>query len=143
MYARHHLPQGAPTSPAVANICAYRVDCRLAGLAESAGARYTRYADDLAFSGGEDFEHEFAERFHIHVAAILIEEGLAVNHRKTRIMRASVRQSLAGLVVNDQLSIRRVDFDLALAKLAMLTKLCEAWTGGSEPRGPRFLSCSS
>lgn len=43
-----HLPQGAPTSPALANICAYRIDCRLTGLAHAAGAEYTRYADDLA-----------------------------------------------------------------------------------------------
>src|SRR5262249_21396066 len=41
LYARLHLPQGAPTSPAVANVCAYRVDCRLTGLAEAAGAVYT------------------------------------------------------------------------------------------------------
>lgn len=55
MYAQPHLPQGAPTSPALANHSAYRIDCRLTGLAKSAGAIYTRYADDLAFSGDEGF----------------------------------------------------------------------------------------
>ena len=63
----------------------------------SAGAEYTRYADDLAFSGGEEFERG-VERFSAHVAAILMEEGFHVNHRKTRIMRQGVRQRLAGLV---------------------------------------------
>ncbi len=82
LYARPHLPQGAPASPALANICMYRADCRLAGLAQSAGAHYTRYADDLAFSGNKPFE-KCAERFSTHVAAILLEEDLHVNHRKT------------------------------------------------------------
>src|SRR5581483_435849 len=85
VYSRPHLPQGAPTSPALANICAYRVDCRLSALAEAAEAVYTRYADDLAFSGGEEFERQ-AQRFAVHVAAILLEEGFAAHHRKTRIM---------------------------------------------------------
>jgi hypothetical protein len=49
LYARPHLPQGAPTSPALANICCYRLDCRLAALSESAGATYTRYADEPCF----------------------------------------------------------------------------------------------
>lgn len=106
LYSRPHLPQGAPTSPAIANLCAFRVDCRLAGLARSAGILYTRYADDLAFSG------EFrAERFPLHVAAIVMEEGFQVHHRKTRVMRASVRQHLAGLVVNEKPNVRRADFD--------------------------------
>jgi hypothetical protein len=116
MYARPHLPQGAPASPALANMCLYRADCRMAGLAESAGARYTRYADDLAFSGGEEFDRR-VERFAAHAAAILHEEGFAVHHRKTRIMRQSVRQHLAGVVANQRLNVRRADFDLLKATL--------------------------
>ena len=110
LYGRPHLPQGAPTSPALANLCSYRLDCRLAGLAASANAHYTRYADDLAFSGDEAFEKKI-ERFSLHVSAILMEEGFAVNHRKTRIMRQSVRQRLAGIVANHHPNIARKDFD--------------------------------
>jgi len=109
-YARPHLPQGAPTSPALANLCAYRVDCRMAGLAEAAGARYTRYADDLVFSGGEAFAR-CAERFSVQVAAILLEEGFAANHHKTRVMRSGVRQHLAGVVVNRHVNVKRDGFD--------------------------------
>jgi hypothetical protein len=122
LYSRPHLPQGAPTSPALANLCTYRADCRLTGLAESAGARYTRYADDLAFSGGEEFERR-VERFSTHVAAILLEEGFAVNHRKTRIMRRGVRQHLAGLVVNEHINVRRRDFDRLKAMLTNCARL--------------------
>jgi hypothetical protein len=110
MYRGPHLPQGAPTSPALANMCFYRADCRLTGLAESAGAKYTRYADDLAFSGGEHFDRR-VQRFSAFVAAILSEEGFAVHHRKTRIMRQGVRQHLAGVVANRRLNIWRADFD--------------------------------
>ena len=110
LYGRPHLPQGAPTSPALANLCFYRIDCRLAGLAKAAGAEYTRYADDLAFSGGDDFARR-VERFSVHAAALLLEEGFDVHHRKTRVMRQGVRQHLAGLVTNTRLNIRRDDFD--------------------------------
>jgi RNA-directed DNA polymerase len=116
LYQRPHLPQGAPTSPALANFCAYRVDCRLTGLAEAAGAVYTRYADDLAFSGSEEFERR-VQRFSTHVAAILHEEGFSVHHRKTRIMRQGVRQYLAGLVANQSVNVIRGDFDLLKAIL--------------------------
>jgi RNA-directed DNA polymerase len=116
LYARRHLPQGAPTSPGLSNICAYRLDCRLAGLARAAGANYSRYADDLAFSGGPDFARS-AERFSTHVAAILREEGFAAHHRKTRIMRPGVRQHLAGITLNETPNITRTDFDLLKATL--------------------------
>ena len=128
LYAQRHLPQGAPTSPALANLCAYRVDCRLSGLAAVAGASYTRYADDVAFSGDEAFAR-CAERFSLRAAAILLEEGFAVRHRKTRLMQRSVRQHLAGLVVNERLNVRRADFD---ELKAILTNCCAAWP--AEPK---------
>jgi RNA-directed DNA polymerase len=110
LHSRPHLPQGAPTSPALANICAFRIDCRLSGLAKSAGAEYTRYADDLAFSGGQAFERS-AEQFALRAAAILLEEGFQVNHPKTRIMHQGVRQYLAGIVANQKVNVIRDDFD--------------------------------
>lgn len=116
LYSQPHLPQGAPTSPALANLCAYRLDCRLRGLAQSAGAVYTRYADDLAFSGDRDFER-VAKRFHLHACATVMEEGFSVHHRKTRIMRHGVCQRLTGMVVNECLNVPRDDFDRLKATL--------------------------
>ncbi|HEY2841797.1 MAG TPA: reverse transcriptase family protein [Pirellulales bacterium] len=116
LYAQPHLPQGAPTSPALANLCAYRLDCRLSGLAAAAGATYTRYADDLAFSGDAAFSR-VAKRFCLHACAIVLEEGFRVHHRKTRIMRAGVRQRLAGLLVNERLNVSRSEFDQLKATL--------------------------
>jgi RNA-directed DNA polymerase len=115
-YRNRHLPQGAPTSPALANLCAFRLDLRLAGLARSLGATYTRYADDLAFSGGDDLAR-MAGRLEIRVAAIAIEEGFAVNLRKTRVMRRGARQHLAGVVVNSHPNLARTEFDVLKAVL--------------------------
>ena len=116
LYERTHLPQGAPTSPALANICCYRLDCRLSGLAAVTGASYTRYADDLAFSGDHELERR-VELFADHVAVILMEEGFDVNFRKTRIMRRGVRQRLSGIVVNEHANVVRDDFDRLKATL--------------------------
>jgi hypothetical protein len=116
LYAWRHLPQGAPSSPALANLCFYRTDCRLSGLAKGAGAIYTRYADDLAFSGDDDFGRS-VDRFAARVAAIVMEEGFHVNYRKTRVMRQGVRQHLAGLVTNRRVNVMRADFDRLKATL--------------------------
>jgi hypothetical protein len=51
------------------------------------------------------------ERFALRAAAILLEEGFAVHHRKTRLMRQGVRQYLAGLVTNEHINVVRADFD--------------------------------
>jgi RNA-directed DNA polymerase len=116
LYARPHLPQGAPTSPALANLCAYRLDCRLTGLADWAGAVYSRYADDLAFSGDDDVARRI-ERYAAEIGAIALEEGWSVHHRKTRIMRRSAQQRLTGLVVNARVSIPRREIDTLRAIL--------------------------
>jgi hypothetical protein len=116
LYGRPHLPQGAPTSPALANLCAFRLDCRLTGLATAAGARYTRYADDLVFSGDEVFARGL-RRFEIAAAAIALEEGFAVQHRKTQVMRRGVRQQVVGVVVNATTNVRRNEFDRLKATL--------------------------
>ena len=115
-FRRPHLPQGAPTSPALANLCAFRLDARLSGLARSVGAAYTRYADDLAFSGDRAFARGLP-RFRTHVHAIAIEEGFALNTRKTRTLRRGVRQRVAGVVLNDRPNVPRDAYDALKATL--------------------------
>jgi hypothetical protein len=105
-----HLPQGAPTSPALANLCAYRLDCRLEGLGRALGAAYTRYADDLVFSGDARLER-CLRRFHVHVCRIALEEGFEVNTRKSHFMRQGVRQQVAGVVLNVRPNVRRDEYD--------------------------------
>jgi len=95
-----HLPQGAPTSPALANLCAFGLDVRLHAAAASVSATYTRYADDLAFSGDARFARRSGS-FVTLVAAIAQAEGFAVRFDKTRVMRRGARQQLGGLVVNE------------------------------------------
>jgi RNA-directed DNA polymerase len=116
MFGSPHLAQGAPTSPALANLCAWQLDVRLAGLARSMGANYTRYADDLAFSGDE----AFAAKSRVLLTAvtdIAADEGYAINAGKSRVMPRSGCQRMTGLVVNEHLNVSRADFDALKATL--------------------------
>ncbi len=115
-FRTRHLPQGSPCSPALANLCAYRLDIRLEALARAQGAVYSRYADDLVFSGGRALERA-AERFHVRVAAIALDEGFRVNTRKTRLMREGTRQRVTGVVVNSRPNIARDEYDRLKATL--------------------------
>jgi len=112
---RPHLPQGAPTSPALANLCAYVLDRRLTGLAERFGLRYSRYADDLAFSGALR-DHQ-AGNLIAHVGAIVAAEGFRIHPAKTRVRGRADRQELAGLVVNVRAAVPRGDYDRLRAVL--------------------------
>ncbi len=103
---RRHLPQGAPTSPALANLVAFHLDARLTGLARRFGARYTRYADDLLFSGGASFARE-SRRCAVWVMAVLQQEGFTCAVRKTRRMPQGVAQRAGGLVLNVHAAVSR------------------------------------
>jgi RNA-directed DNA polymerase len=106
--ATPHLPQGAPSSPALANLSAYRLDRRLAGLAASLGARYSRYADDLVLSGDGRLR---ARGVRTLVAEIAAEEGFRVNVAKTNLMTRAGRQRVAGIVVNEHPNLARPEYD--------------------------------
>lgn len=99
-----YLVQGAPTSPALANLVAWRLDRRLGGLAGKRGFTYTRYADDLTFSG-EDAEE--AKRLRLLAGRIVADERFTVNTVKTRLARRAARQIVTGLVVNDAIATPR------------------------------------
>ena len=96
------LPVGAPTSPALLNLVLRRTDETLHSSAESAGLRYTRYADDLTFSGNSQAVSllRLAER-------TLAQIGLTLDPAKTNVFRRGRRQMVTGLVVNDQVSVPR------------------------------------
>lgn len=111
-----YLAQGAPTSPALANALAYGLDVRLSALAKKFGVNYTRYADDLTFSGGESFMRGL-RRFVPLLKKIIRAEGFRINQRKWRFARAGQRQQVTGLVVNRKLSVGREEFDLLKAIL--------------------------
>lgn len=96
------LPQGAPTSPAIANAMCLKMDARLLGLARSVKARYTRYADDLTFSG----PGEIVKILPL-VRRIVKEEGFEVSAKKTFIQRRGSCQKVTGVVVNDRPNVPR------------------------------------
>jgi hypothetical protein len=116
IYRSPHLPQGAPTSPNLANLAAWRLDARLFGVAKSFNANYTRYADDLAFSGDAAFAGRI-KSFLGAVEDIVRDEGFVLNAAKTRVMRRGTRQKITGIVVNDHVNVPRAAFDALKATL--------------------------
>jgi hypothetical protein len=94
------LPVGASCSPFIANAVMYAIDQTISALSNRLHVVYTRFADDLTFSGTEP-----AVRDIVNVAsALLRESGFAVNDSKTRFMGSAQRQIVTGIVVNVRLS---------------------------------------
>jgi retron-type reverse transcriptase len=93
------LPQGAPTSPAISNQIAKKLDRRLRGMASKLGWTYTRYADDLTLSSASGHRGEIG-RLMAKVRHIVSEEGFRLNPKKGRVQRSAARQTVTGIVVN-------------------------------------------
>jgi RNA-directed DNA polymerase len=92
------LPQGAPTSPMLSNIYLASADQSLADYCRNKEIRYTRYADDLTFSG--NFQFAPLIKF---VEDCLKQKELNLNHGKTRLMKKHQRQEVTGILVNEKL----------------------------------------
>ena len=108
--ATPHLPQGAATSPVLANLSLRRLDARLTGLAQSFAGTYTRYADDLTFSGGGKLAR--SPWYFINIAAEIIQaQGHDLNTQKSRVRTASQRQSVTSVVVNERPNVVRSEFE--------------------------------
>ena len=97
------LPQGAPTSPMLSNICFKKVDNTILSFCNKNNIIYTRYADDLTFSG---------DNFNIKniiaiITQILKKNGYQINKQKTKVMRPGNKKIITGIIVNEKLSISR------------------------------------
>lgn len=121
------LPQGAPTSGAIANLVARDLDDRLAALAHSHGARYTRYSDDLTLSWDADgvrsleaasrgagsertiessalaarATRESISQFITLARNEISASGFHLNTTKTRVVPPGARKIVLGLLVSD------------------------------------------
>lgn len=94
------VPQGAPTSGALANFVAYPLDIKLTELADSHNVIYTRYADDLTFSSSSNFDRDVALDLIKASRHILRSERFVMHEQKTSIIPPGARKIVLGLLVD-------------------------------------------
>lgn len=94
------LPQGAPTSGALANLVVRPMDERLSRIASQHHVVYTRYSDDMVFSSGAPFSRSAAVALLRKLNHVVQGHGFTVNLRKTRIVPPGARKSVLGLLVD-------------------------------------------
>ena len=103
---KYVLPQGSPASPTITNLVCEILDRRLAGLAKRFELTYTRYADDITFSGNR---YVFSKNgaFYKELYRIIEDQQLEVNTDKTRLQKRGGRQEVTGVVVSDRVNVTR------------------------------------
>lgn len=114
------LPQGAPTSPIIANLICQTLDVHLLKIAKKYKLDYTRYADDLTFSTNDKHFIENKDIFLVKVIEAIRRAGFSVNNKKTRLKFKDSCQKVTGIVVNKKLN---VDHNYIRATRAMAHQL--------------------
>ena len=100
------LPQGAPTSPTLSNIIAQRLDRKLLGVAKKYQISYSRYADDITFSGNRNFCNKNSEVL-LEIRRIIHEQNFIINEEKVRLQKQGYRQEVTGLIVNEKPNVQK------------------------------------
>ena len=119
------LPTGAPTSPAIANLVLRPADAAITKAATDNGITYTRYADDLTFSGDTN-----TIKILPFVKRVLNQLGYQLKEKNTNIFRRGRRQMVTGLVVNDKPNLPRRIRRRLRAAVHQMTKDCNPhWQG--------------
>ncbi|MEA4837783.1 MAG: reverse transcriptase family protein [Rhodospirillaceae bacterium] len=95
-----HLPQGAPTSPMLANLAMREFDAKAAAIANQSGMIYTRYADDLSFSTDQSITKADCSRLIGKIYNLMGTIGLSPNVTKTRVSPPGARKVVLGLLVD-------------------------------------------
>ena len=93
---KNHLAQGSPTSPVLSNLVFRQWDQRLAEIATETHSRYTRYVDDLVFSGTGDIPKSLNTR----VRSVIAETGWKIAAGKERVATRPHRLKVHGLLVH-------------------------------------------
>jgi len=96
------IPQGAPTSPAISNIISRKLDNRLNKLASKCNCKYSRYADDITFSGVKSNIPSLKL-----ISKIINEEGFYINKKKVGYYSKGSKQHVTGLSINYGVRIPR------------------------------------
>lgn len=120
--SERHLPQGAPSSPALTNLLCRRLDRRLDRLASNRGFTYTRYADDLTFSTINSEKLREIGNILQGAQGIVTHEGLTIHPDKTRVLRQSQQLEVTGIVVNQKLNVDRSTLKRFRATLYQIEK---------------------
>ncbi|MBO9397319.1 TIR domain-containing protein [Shimia sp. R9_2] len=143
------LPQGASTSPRLANIIAKSLDKKILEIAKSHQLKYTRYSDDISLSSSKKVIPTLVvKNFHDNPDGrdVILGDGLKnavrssgffINASKTRLMMPNNRQEVTGLVVNKRVNVRRTDIAKLRMKIHSVKKVgfseaAKVWVDGNE-----------
>jgi RNA-directed DNA polymerase len=118
-----HLPQGAPTSPMLSNLVCRKLDEQINAIASENNLTFSRYADDITLSG-PNLDIDQIRAIYSKISKFLGVNGLKINRKKTRFLRAGCRKTVTGININgDKPRVPREYKDRIKQELFFIDKL--------------------